>query len=112
VVKLLLEAPGINVTQADKRGRTPLYMASLKGHNPVVKLLLNAPGINASVADVDGQTPLFVASIGGHVEVVRLLLATPGVTLTLNRPDLYGRTALRVATKVKIRKLLQAAGAT
>jgi ankyrin repeat protein len=47
-VKALLAAPGIDVKQTNKSGRTPLRMASEQGRTEVVELLLAAPGINVN----------------------------------------------------------------
>lgn len=72
VVKLLVAAEA-DITVADHRGRTPLYVASLNGRSEMVKLLVDE-GADITVADKHGQSPLQIASFYGHVEVVKLLV--------------------------------------
>ena len=48
MVTLLLDK-GADVNK-DSWGKTPLYIASLKGHVEIVRLLLKAPGIQVNKA--------------------------------------------------------------
>ena len=51
----------------DRRGRTPLYIASLKGHVEVVRVLLDLLNIDVDEGrDRDGATPFSIASEKGH----------------------------------------------
>lgn len=72
-VAQLLDLPDVEVDQKDVRGRTPLWVASWKGHTTIVELLL-AKGADASLKDAYGWTPLAVAAANGLVSVVRVLL--------------------------------------
>ena len=72
---MLLAKQGIDVNQAMNDGRTPLFMASWKGHSEVVSMLLAKQGVDVNQAMNDGCTPLFIASQEGHSEVVSMLLA-------------------------------------
>ena len=65
---------GADVNKADTDGVTPLFIASLNGHDDVVKLILAAsPEVNK--ADTDGVTPLYMASQKSHADVGQI---TPG----------------------------------
>ena len=67
MVKVLVDA-GVNVSTADKDGRTPLSLAAERGYLDVVKVLVGA-GANVSTADKDGRTPLSLAAKRGHWDV-------------------------------------------
>ncbi|EXA30996.1 hypothetical protein FOVG_17681 [Fusarium oxysporum f. sp. pisi HDV247] len=72
IIRLLLDRRA-SVEAADEDGRTPLWWASLKGHEAVVRLLLDR-GADTNTADKWGQTPLSWATKRGHEAVVQLLL--------------------------------------
>lgn len=71
-MRQLLTHPDIDVNQAADNGKTPLLVASTKGHAGIVRLLLTHPDI-----DVDlGRryvSPLLEAMVKGHADVERLL---------------------------------------
>ncbi|KAF6761844.1 ankyrin repeat-containing domain protein [Ephemerocybe angulata] len=90
-VKLLLAAPGINVSVA------PLSIAARGGHEAVVKLLLAMPGIDVNGPDKKGRTPLSFAAENGHEGVFKLLLAVPGINV--HTSDVEGRTPLSFAAR-------------
>ena len=71
----------VDVNCAMDDGRTPLYIASDKGHSEVVSMLLAMQGVNVNQGMDDSCTPLFAASQGGHTEVVSMLLAKQGLSL-------------------------------
>ncbi|MBV9879467.1 MAG: ankyrin repeat domain-containing protein [Gemmatirosa sp.] len=58
----------------DARGRAPLHLAALHGHEDVVALLLHN---NAApdARDADGRTPLALAEGAGHTTVAARLRA-------------------------------------
>ncbi|KAJ3095087.1 hypothetical protein HDU96_001339, partial [Phlyctochytrium bullatum] len=72
VIKLLLEK-GANVNGVDKKGQTPVHIASYGGYLAVLTHLLETGG-EADAADNHGRSPLHHAATNGKVEVVRLLL--------------------------------------
>ena len=73
VVRLLLQATGIEFNQALRDGTTSLTIAAHNGYVDVVRELINR-GANVNQARRDGATPLFIAVVRGHVDVVRELL--------------------------------------
>ena len=91
-VKQILET-NVDLNKTDKRGFTPLYVASDEGYVEVVRLLLDR-GADVNKTDKYGYTPLHVASFMGYVEVVRLLLDRGA---DVNKTSKFGRTPLIVA---------------
>ena len=63
----------LNWKSADKDGRTPFYIAAVKGQVEVVQQLLKH---NAKVesADKDGRNPLYNTALKGHMQIVQELL--------------------------------------
>jgi ankyrin repeat protein len=94
VVKLLLDAEGINVNIISDIAvyRTPLIAAIAAGHENVVKMLLAHPEIDINLVNYDGSTPLMGAIMNGHAKVVEMLLAKKGIDV--NQADSTGRTPL------------------
>ena len=72
-IRALLEA-GVKPNTADSRGRTPLHLAALEGHEPIVRLLLDA-GAEANAKDKKGRTPLYYAGRRRNQAVMKLLKA-------------------------------------
>jgi ankyrin repeat protein len=111
IFKRLLAHPNIKVNEPSINGQTPLYLASLQGHENVVKMLLAVVGIdvNPTVTDSDQMapaagamwreyTPLLVAIMNGHEKVVGMLLAHPNINV--NQADKTGRTPLCLASEL------------
>ena len=73
-IKKIAKSNGISCLEtADASGHTPLYFASLNGHQELVELLLSYDvAVNAST--IGGLTPLHGAAVGGHLDVIKLLL--------------------------------------
>ena len=55
-----------------EKGRTPLYVASWKGHHPVVEALLKK-GADPNKANLDGVTPIQAATENNHMDIVDIL---------------------------------------
>ena len=55
-------------------GKTPLYIASSRGHQLAVERLIRA-GADVNSCDSEGTTPLIAAIIGNHKFIVELLIS-------------------------------------
>lgn len=86
--RFLLER-GANPNKADKRGVTPLSIASGLGFVEGVELLLKR-GANVDVADGTGETPLIAAVHRRDIAMIRLLLKNGA---DADRSDNSGRSA-------------------
>jgi len=71
-VHALLEN-GVNATDRDVNGETPLHKAVRNGHCETVKTLLEH-GAQVNVPDDHGLTPLHWAALAGNPEVAQILL--------------------------------------
>ena len=99
-----------DVNFADEDRRTPLFVASYKGHLEIAKFLLSK-GAKPDLDNKHGETPLYIASQEGHTKIVELLLNNK-VEPNLARSD--GATSLFVALEnghLEVVKLLLSAGA-
>jgi ankyrin repeat protein len=63
---------GAKIDTTNDRGITPLYFASVSGHESQVRLLLQR-GADRSIASKSGYTPLRAAKVKGYFSVVALL---------------------------------------
>ncbi|KAG0600693.1 hypothetical protein M758_11G053600 [Ceratodon purpureus] len=81
---------GADPNKADYCGRTPLLIASTKGHLECVKLLLEHKA-EANKADVDGKVPLAEALIARDPATVKLLWENGATLQNANRGQLLGQ---------------------
>jgi ankyrin repeat protein len=96
-VEYLLRRNPLDVNAVSCSGRTPLYMASIRGHANVVAVLLeHGADVNVKVARNHGSTPLIAACSHGHLAVAELLLAHRAINL--HGVTTKGRSALHVAS--------------
>jgi hypothetical protein len=63
---------GLDPSETDYEGRTPLHLAAGKGHLDCITLLVER-GAEVNVKDNDGQSPLLNALKGGHDKAVKIL---------------------------------------
>ncbi|KAF5632671.1 ankyrin repeat-containing protein [Fusarium sp. NRRL 52700] len=94
VVRLLLDS-NIEVDVKDACQRTPLSIASEKGHKTIVELLLGTYELDVDARDCWKRTPLLWAAETGNVEIVKILLETQKAKV--NARDFYGYTPLWLA---------------
>ena len=74
-VRGLLICPDVDVNIIDKKGRTPLYLASWLRHIKVIEVLLSDKNINSNIGNhIDGGTPFSIASKKGHFEIMEKLI--------------------------------------
>jgi ankyrin repeat protein len=101
-----LLALGAAPDTATSQGVTPLFMASLKGHEGVVRVLIDkGAGVNAAVLKTfpwektvtvyEGCTSLMAALAGKHMAVANLLMASGA---DIHAGDINGTTPLIVAS--------------
>ncbi|VDI69236.1 Hypothetical predicted protein [Mytilus galloprovincialis] len=93
IVEMLLKSD-YNVNEADKFGRTALFVACLLGKTQVVKVLLDYKA-DHSLCDEKGQTPLLVASGKGYEDIVNVLLQS---NAKVDICDVEGNSPLLVAS--------------
>ena len=71
----LLLCPDAAINVMDKKGRTPLYIASWMNHVKVIETILNDTQIDANIGNfVDQNTPFSIASQKNHFEVMEKLI--------------------------------------
>ena len=74
-IRGLAQCPEANINIGDKKGRTPLYLASMIGHTQAVAELLQQGNIEVNKGrSLDGESPFSIASEKGHFHVMSLLL--------------------------------------
>jgi len=74
-IRGLLLCPGININIVDKKGRTPLYLASWLHFVNAVDVLLNATDIDVNKGKKsDGSNPFAIASEEGHFDIMEKLI--------------------------------------
>ena len=90
---------GANVYVTDTRGRTPLHIASMRGHQSFIKLFSPTPE-SFHLMDIYGCTPLHYACKNAHLECVReFIVQIPDVICDLMKvANKYGATPLSVRT--------------
>lgn len=79
-----LIASGVDLSQHDRKGLSPLHEAAKGGNTEILKRMIRA-GLSAKDRDLYGWTPLHFAAERGHREVIALLLE--------NGADIDARTA-------------------
>ncbi|RCG29797.1 ankyrin repeat domain-containing protein [Sphaerisporangium album] len=83
----------MNSASIDRKGRSELHYAALKGDAGRVSELI-AAGLDPNLVDGDGFVPLHMAAQEGHVDAARALLDNDAEVDAENR---HGNTPLSVA---------------
>ena len=107
----LVVAHAAAADRANKKGRTPLFIACLNGDIEAVRLLLKK-GAEVDRAEKDDATPLYIACAKGNVDAARLLLEN-GAEVD-RAGGLFGQTPLHAACwqgHVELARLLLEKGA-
>ncbi|XP_064638648.1 serine/threonine-protein phosphatase 6 regulatory ankyrin repeat subunit B-like isoform X2 [Lineus longissimus] len=94
MVTFLIRSNCKATNKQDKNGRTPLYLATSRGHTSIVQYLISK-GADISIPNKEEKSPLYVAAYFGHLEIVTDLLAAGA---DINQSDSHNKTALYVAT--------------
>ncbi|KAL1851077.1 hypothetical protein VTK73DRAFT_9546 [Phialemonium thermophilum] len=92
------------------KGRTPLSLAAVEGHEEILRLLLDAGQVDVNACDDDGDTPLVKVALRGS-NTVKLLLDAGA---DIHSRDVLGNTPLILAAsgwKENVVKQLLEAGA-
>jgi len=93
LAKRCLETEGTDPNAVDDKGRTALWWAVEKNHEPMVILLLGAKDIKPNLKDNDdGMSPFLVAVKNGHVSMVDIFLRDTRIVWSSKDND--GRTPL------------------
>lgn len=100
VIRVLLDAPGLDVDTASEYGETALMLAAFKGNITLLNELL-AKG--ATVNRVGGWTPLHYAATEGHDAIVAILLDKGA---RVNVQTSAGVTPLYMAARKPSRKVV------
>ena len=103
---LMLLQYGADPETKNKSGDTPLIYATRGGHMDILELLLKKKIKNFDAVGYKGNTALIYAARGGHADMVRILLSKGA---DKNKKNEWGQTALSVAKKSEIIKLLKEA---
>eukprot|EP00656_Telonema_subtile_P024895 TRINITY_DN27050_c0_g1_i2.p1 TRINITY_DN27050_c0_g1~~TRINITY_DN27050_c0_g1_i2.p1 ORF type:complete len:472 (-),score=73.93 TRINITY_DN27050_c0_g1_i2:89-1504(-) len=88
-----LGSKGVDLTAADKAGRTEAHWAAWRGHVDCLTVLHEA-GADLSACDADGLTPAHMAGLGGHADCI-MVLEKFGADVTQASND--GKTPLHLA---------------
>ncbi|EUB56959.1 Tankyrase-1 [Echinococcus granulosus] len=78
----------------DRFGRTPIYLATCRGHTPVVDYLLTC-NADIHIPNKELKSPLYIAANFGHLNIVNALLRHGA---QVNQADSHQKTPLYVAT--------------
>ena len=93
IFKIVENDATINFNKQEQiSGRTPLALASEKGHAKSVELLLKKPA-DPNISDLKKQTPLFIACQNGHTDIVKALIGVANPNIS----DLKKQTPLFIA---------------
>ncbi|MCO5594662.1 hypothetical protein L7F22_048695 [Adiantum nelumboides] len=96
---------GADPNRADYDGRTPLHLASVKGHEEIVRFLLQE-GAEVDIEDNFGNTPLIEAVKGCHSQVIKMLREA-GASLTEKNAGAHLRNAALTGNTELLRSLLE-----
>ena len=74
-IRGILRCPTANIHVMDNKGRTPLFLASMQGHNQAVQVLLSDPNIDLDInLAKTGEMAFSIASRMSHFDVMAQLI--------------------------------------
>ena len=82
-----------NVSDPNKFGETPIYIAASNGYVDVIKVLAPLTE-NPNAANVEGRTPILQAALYGHTNIIEFLAP---LTKSPNAPSSRGLTPIQAA---------------
>ena len=88
MVRILLNAPDIQINLFTTDGRTALYLAARLGSKEIVELLLDN-GSDPDITDNEGVAPLHLACSYRDIEIVRILLNAGADVNAVTSADKY-----------------------
>lgn len=112
LLRLLLDAPGLDVNVKNIYGTTALHRAVDRNSTKIVSSLLRTLGINVNARNNKGSTPIHRAARLGYFPLVNLLLSAPDIDINAKNRD--GETLIDWAVKnghAELPRPLLAAGA-
>jgi len=95
IVKLLLDAKGVDINHINTHGYNALHDAIARGRTEIVKLLLDTKSVDINRINTHGYNALHAAIARGYKEIVKLLLDTKSVDI--NHINTHGYNALHAA---------------
>ncbi|CAI7644965.1 unnamed protein product, partial [Penicillium pancosmium] len=93
----ILISYGANLNIRNRKGRSLLHQAAIKGKSDILQMLLGYDMISLSAIDARGATALHWAAKRGHKSIVKILLAFPGIEI--NSRDVDEATPLCIAIR-------------
>jgi ankyrin repeat protein len=85
---------GANLNAKNCNGRTPLFYAISRKHQPLAQELLLNPDIDVNVQDLTQKTLLHIAASKGYSDIVTTLLQ---LNVNKKQKDIYGKTPADIA---------------
>jgi ankyrin repeat protein len=95
IVKLLLDAKGVDINHINTHGYNALHDAIARGRTEIVKLLLDTKSVDINHINSAGYNALHAAIARGYTEIVKLLLDAKSVDI--NHINSAGYNALHAA---------------
>lgn len=68
-----LVANGVDISEADAQGTSPLHVAAEEGNTAVMEYLILKVKVDPQIHDVDGDTPFHAAARSGKLEAMKFL---------------------------------------